>query len=108
MTNQIFKRAVPNHLLFELCEKMCLKTDKYFLIDNNAYKKLLYNNWHEPFLSSLKEYYHLGKHHYLERKLTYNAFTTIVRQICKHNSVLFTSQIKYNKSNYNIDYLVYF
>jgi hypothetical protein len=108
MTKQIFKNGVPNEIIFSLLEKICLKTDKYYLIDMNAYRKLLFYKLDEELCSSLKQYYHLSKQFYLERKMTYNSFTTIIRQICKHNNIMFTSQIKYNESKYNIDYLVYY
>ena len=42
MTNQIFKKNVPNELLFTLLDKICFKTDEYYLIDNNAYRKLFF------------------------------------------------------------------
>jgi hypothetical protein len=108
MSNQIFKTLVPRNILFELLEKICLKTDKYYLFDNNAYKKMLFNNYHVDFCLKLKPYYHLGKQFYLERKITYNAFTTIIRQLCKYSTIMYTSQIKYNESKYNIDYFVFF
>ena len=108
MTKQIFKNTVPNSILFTFLEKICLKTEKYFLIDMNSYRKMLFFNYQNEFLSSLKEYYHLSKQFYLDRKMTYNSFTTIIRQICKNNNVMFTSQIKYNESKYNIDYFIYF
>jgi hypothetical protein len=108
MTKQIFKCDVPDHILFTFLDKFCLKTDKYYLIDMNAYRKMLFYNYHIDFCESLKTYYHLSKHFYLERKMNYNSFTTIVRQLCKHNNIMFNSQIKYNESKYNIDYLIYF
>ena len=74
----------------------------------NAYRKMLFYSYYEEFCEKLKDYYHLSKQFYLERKMTYNSFTTILRQICKHNNIMFTSQIKYNESKYNIDYLIYF
>jgi hypothetical protein len=108
MTKQIFKSDVPNDMLFAFLDKFCLKTDKYYQIDMNAYRKMLFYNHNTDFCEALKPYYHLSKHFYLERKMTYNSFTTILRQICKHNNIMFTSQIKYNESKYNIDYLVYY
>lgn len=108
MSNQIFKVMVPKELLFELLDKICLKTDKYYHFDNNAYRKMLFNNYHIEFCENLKPYYHLGKRVYIERKMTYNSFTTIMRQICKAATILYGSQIKYNESKYNIDYFVFF
>lgn len=107
MSTQIFRKVVPNHLLFVLFDKICLKTDKYYLIDINAYRKMIFYGLHTELCETLKEYYHLSKQFYLERKMTYNSFTNIIRQICKANNIMFTSQIKYNESKYNIDYFIY-
>ena len=108
MSKQIFREKVPNILLFNLLERICLKTHNYFLFDTNAFKKMVFNNQHVEFLEALKSYYHVGKSFYIERDIAYNMFTTILRQICKYNAIMYTSQIKYNESNYNIQYMVYF
>lgn len=108
MSSQIFRTDVPNIVLYNLLEKICLKTDKYYLIDTNAYKKMLFHNYHTQFLSDLRDYYHVGKYFYLNREMTYKSFTNIVRQICKNNTIMFTSKMKYNESKYNIVYFVYF
>ena len=108
MSTQIFRKKVPSELLFELLDKICLKTEKYYLIDTNAYRKLIFYNHNVEFCDSLREYYNLSKQFYLERKMIYNSFTNIVRQICKLNNIMFTSQIKYNESKYNIDFLIYY
>jgi hypothetical protein len=107
MANQIFRKEVPNEILFGLLEKICFKNDKYYLIDMNAYRKMMFRGYNVDFCDSLKEYYNLSKLFYLERKMVYNSFTNIVRQICKLNNIMFTSQIKYNESKYNIDFYVY-
>ena len=108
MSNQIFKKMVPKELLFNLLEKICIKTEKYYLFDLNAYRKLIFYNLHTDLCNELIEYYHLGKRFYLERKVSYNVITTIIRQICKSLNIMFASQIKYNESKYNIDYYIYF
>jgi len=108
MSTQLFKRNVPDDLLFDLLEKICIKTDKYYLIDLNAYKKMMFHNHYEEFRNTIRPYYNLSKQFYVERKLVYNSFTNIVRQICKNNNIMYTSQIKYNESKYNIDFLVYY
>ena len=108
MNSQIFKERVPLSLLHNLLDKISLKKDNYYLVDMNAYKKMIYNEYHVDFCDSLKKFYHHGKHFYLERTMTYNSFTTILRQICKHEEVMFTSRINYNKSKYNIDYTIFY
>ena len=108
MSTQIFKNNVPSHILIDLLEKICLKTDKYYLIDMNSYKKMIFYNLQTEFCDSLKEYYHIGKHFYLNRDMTYKSFTNIIRQICKNTSIMYTSKMKYNESKYNIVYYIYF
>ena len=108
MSSQIFRKPVPKEILFDLLDKICIKTDKYYLIDTNAYRKLMFYNYQTDFCTQLREYYNLSKLLYIERKMIYNSFTNIVRQICKSNNIMFTSQIKYNESKYNIDFFIYF
>lgn len=108
MLKQIFRENPPISLLFNLLERVSLKTDKYYLVDNNTYKKILFHKYDEDFLEALTPYYQESKKFYVTRKFTYNSFMNIIRQICKSNIVMFNSSIKYNESKYNIDYFVYF
>lgn len=108
MNSQIFKQNVPNQLLIELLETIAIKSDKCYVINNNAYKKGLFNDVILIFIENCKPYYNISKRKYLERKLTYNSFVTIIRQICNYNKITYTSQIKYDKSTYDIIYYIYF
>ena len=108
MLKQIFRKPVEPHILFDLLEQCCLKTEKYYLVDINAFRKMVFHGLQDAFLGELLDCYHASKQFYLTRKLTYNSFTNIVRQVCKSNGIMFTSQIKYNESQYTIDYFVYF
>ena len=108
MNNQIFKAIPDNKLFFDLLDKICIKNDKYFLIDRIAYKKGLLSNDINLFLNNLLDAYYSSKKYYLTRELTYNSFLTVVRQLCKINTISFTSKIKYNKSKYEIVYYIYF
>ena len=108
MLTQIFKKNVPINVLYELLDKICIKSDKYYLVDNNCYKKLIYHHYFEDFFKQIVDYYHISKQFYITRKLSYNSFTNVIRQICKSNNVMFTSNIKYNKSLYDIQYMIYY
>ena len=108
MSVQIFKKNIPNDLLFALFENIAIKTEKCYVINNNAYKKGIFNESIPSFLEDCKSYYHISKRKYLERKINYNSFITILRQICNHNNITYTSQIKYDKSQYDIIYYIYF
>lgn len=107
MLKQLFRKNVPNELLFNLLEQICLKTDKYYVLDHNAYRKMMFHNLEGAFKTALYEYYYPSKHFYIERTMTHNSLINIVRQICKSNNIMYASQIKYNESKYNIDYFIY-
>ena len=104
MDTQIFKKRVPISLLFTLLDLICEKDDKTYTLTFESFKKGIYHNFISLFFKNCLEYYHVSKRIYVERKITNNAFLTVVRQICNHNSVSYTSQIKYDKSNYSIIY----
>ena len=107
MLCQIFKSEIPNNILFDLLEQICLKTEKYYFIDLNAYKKLLFMELKQPFIDGLTEYYFLSKRFYLEREFTYSSFTNIVRQICKNKNIKIDSEIKYSHSKYYINFFIH-
>jgi hypothetical protein len=106
--SQIFKNKIPNDMLFQLLENISSKTDKCYIINNDSYKKGIFSGSISNFFEECKPYYFMAKRKYLERKSTYNSFITVIRQICNYNNITYTSQIKYDKSNYNIIYFIYF
>ena len=108
MSAQIFKNNVPNELLFNLLDSVCLKNEKHYTFNGESFKRGVYKELIQNFINECIPYYHLSKRKYLEKKLTFNAFTTILRQICNFNKISYTSQIKYDKSNYDIVYYIYF
>ena len=108
MSTQIFKKQIPSNILFELLDKICLKNQKYYIFNNDAFKKGVYNEEIQSFLNTCIPYYQMSKRKYLEKKLTYNSFVTVLRQICNFNKITYTSQIKYEKSTYEIIYYVYY
>lgn len=108
MASQIFKNNIPNEILINLLDEIAIKSDNCYVINNNSYKKGIFNESILKFINECKPYYHLSKRKYLERKLNYNSFITIIRQICNFNKITYTSQIKYDKSSYDIMYFIYF
>jgi hypothetical protein len=108
MSTQIFKKKFPNEILFELLDAICSKNEKHYTLNIDSFKKGVFKENIQKFIEDSTEYYHLSKRKYLERKLTYNSFTTIIRQICNFNKITYTSQIKYDKSTYSIIYYIYY
>lgn len=108
MHSQIFKKDIPKELLFNLLDDLCIKYDKYYIFNNYSFKKGVYENKIDIFIEEIKSYYHNSKKKYVERNMNYNNFVTILRQICNYLNLSYTSVIKYCKSDYNIQYYIYF
>ena len=87
-------------------DKICLKNEKHYTFNFDAFKKGVYSEDIQKFLVDCLPYYHISKRKYLEKKVTYNSFTTVLRQICNFNKIIYTSQIKYDKSKYVFTLLV--
>jgi hypothetical protein len=107
MSTQIFKKDIPNEIVFGLLENICMKNDKHYILNVDSFKKGVFNESIQKFFEDCKPYYHNSKKKYLEKKLTYNSFVTVVRQICNYNKLTYISQIKYTKSSYDIVYIIY-
>jgi hypothetical protein len=105
--SQIFKYNIPINMLIELFDKISIKYDNYYVINNNAYKKGIFNGDVQQFIQNCMQYYYVSKRKYLTCELTYNHFITIIRQICKHLNIRYTSKIKYERSSYDIIYNIY-
>ena len=108
MSTQIFKNQIPNNILFELLDKICLKNEKHYIFNTISFKRGIYSEDIPNFFKLCIPYYHLSKRKYLEKKLTYNSFITVLRQICNYNKITYTSQIKYDKSTYDIVYYIFY
>ena len=107
MSTQIFKTKISNEILFNLLNSICVKNDKYYLLNNDSFKRGMLNEDIHSFIDECKPCYHISKQKYLDKKMNYKSFITIIRQICNFNKIKYTSQIKYEKSSYNIIYYIY-
>ena len=107
MSKQIFKNQIPNEILFQLLDSISLKNEKHYIFNIESFKRGIFKEIIQKFIEDCTSYYHLSKQKYLERKLSYNSFTTILRQICNFNKITYTSKIKYDKSTYAIEYYIY-
>mgnify|MGYP001163517881 FL=1 len=106
--SQLFKNPIPISFLFDLLDKVCIKTDKYYLVDQDSYKKIMFHNYHDEFCNSIAPFYHQSKRMYVERPFVFNSFINIIRQICKFNNIAFSYNVKYSDKKYNIIYYIYF
>lgn len=106
--SQTFKSEVEKDILFDFLERNCDKTEKYYVFNLTSYKRGELNDSNNAFLEVLKPYYHKAKLFYLERKHTYSGVCTVIRQLCKAHSILYSTKVVYSKSKYNIPYFIYF
>lgn len=97
-------------ILYNFLEKVCDKYNdgsyNYFIIDNTSFKKIEYYEILDNFKKEIEPYYINSKKFYLTRKLDYNKFLTIIRQICKFSNIYYYSKISYDKSKYFIYYYI--
>jgi len=107
-SSQIFKKHISNEVFFELLEKICFKMENCYVVSVDAFRKGVYNEDIQKFLTFCRPYYFISRRKYLDRKLTYKNFATILRQICNYNKIIYSSEIKYDKSNYSIFYYIFF
>jgi hypothetical protein len=108
MSTQIFKKQISNDILFQLLDDICLKNEKFYTFNIIAFKKGVYNETIQKFIEFCNPYYHISKRKYLEKPITHKSFSTILRQIFNFNQIKYTTQIKYDKSTYDIVYYIYF
>jgi len=106
MPQQLFRMRVPIDILFNFLKKICDIKDCAFVFTNESYKRAVFQNILIEFIDNVKDYYHLSKQYYVNRNMSFNNLATIVRQICRDNSVNYTSTIKYTYSTYNIVYYI--
>jgi len=53
MLSQIFKYEIPDDFLFDFLEKICEKTDSYYLVYIACYKKIYLLDLKQSFIDSL-------------------------------------------------------
>ena len=125
-SHKLLKTSVPNELFYDFIKKIAHKmpNSNHYLIDMSAYKKATYcddenaasfSEEGEPsaptsllqqFCNDLMPYYCKDKQFFLTRKMSYNNLNTIIRQICRHNSIECRSERKYDKSKTQIVYYI--
>lgn len=106
--SQIFKSNIEPHILFDLLEKICIKTDNKYVLDNASYKKATLLELIEPFVKTIKPHYHVSKQYYCNRKASYKMLTTIIRQISRSNNIFYKQNIIYRQSKYEIIYSIFY
>jgi hypothetical protein len=107
MKNQIFKTTIMPELLWGFLKENSEETDTHFRFNKINYKKAVYTNKIEQFINKIIDNYHESKKRFVTRKMDYNKFVTVIRQIANSIDVHYTSEIIYDKSKYEIVYYFY-
>lgn len=107
MKNQLLKGFVEEFEPF--IKQHCMQEEGKYIVDFNVFKRLMYDDDLSKFMELLKNYYYKNKYYYLEESnMTYNRFSTIIRQLCKNNDVTYERNIKYIMSKYTVSYKISF
>ena len=106
--SQLFKNKYDSEKFLIFLNKICIKKNNHFILTKDSYKRGQLLNILEPFMEDLKLYYFPSKQHYITRSMRFSYFVTIVRQLCKHLNLGWTSDITYDKSSYTMKYFIYF
>jgi hypothetical protein len=106
MVTQLFKQIVPAENMFNLLDSLCVKNENFYIFNNVAFKRGMYNGSIMAFLETCKPCYHKSKQKYLNPPITYKSFVTVLRQICNVNSVEYVSKLFYDRSSYEIVYMI--
>ena len=106
--SQIFKKNINKDIIISFLKDFCQnEKKKEYIFSPISFKKAEYNDEIAKLIELLKNHYHKSKQFYLNRQMTYKNFLTILRQICNHLCLPYTSKILYNKSKYNIIYIIF-
>jgi hypothetical protein len=105
--DQLFCKPIDIQELRLFLNKISYEINGGYLIGYHAYKKLVFHDLQTEFCELFKPYYHKSKQYYIDRKINYKSFTTVMRQICKYNSIKLTSRVRYIESNYTNEYTIY-
>ena len=107
MSNQLFKENVPNEIIIDYIKSIGFKNTNYYILNPDSYKKTVFMDNMNKFLNEVKPYYYDSKKFYTERKMSYKNLITIIRQILKKNNIKYISKIRYQNSDYTIQYYIY-
>lgn len=108
MLSQNFKKIYPKEEFIDFLKSYSSYNEKYLIFSKAAFKKMKIDKKCQPFFDKLKKYYHESKNFYVNRIPIYKHFVTVIKQICKINSIPYTSKISYSKSTYELSYYIYY
>ena len=104
MSSQLFKSNINKIVFLNFLTSICEVNENEYIFNNESFKKANLFKLIEPFIDICRNHYHKSKLKYINRKMTYNSLINVLRQIAKCHKINYKTNIKYFKSNYNIEY----
>jgi hypothetical protein len=101
---QIFKTIPPLSILLLFFQQHAELNDNHYHFNKTLFKKALFNNAIAPFLLSLEPFYFSSKLFYLHRKIDFNKFISVLRQLSHSLNIPFHKKMSYSNSSYDILY----
>ena len=106
--SQLFKTPYPLSKLKEYILKLCEDNDTQLIFSKVCFKKAQLNGLAVEFIADAASYYHKSKQKYADiNSINYKSTANVLRQLCKYHNIEVESKIKYDKSSYEIEYIIY-
>ena len=107
MTCQVIRNAIPKHILLVFLDLYATNTAYGHLFNKQSYKRAAMTGGVTRLNKYLIPFYHRSKSNYLTRKESFVNLSTIIRHLCRHLKIGYSSSIKYERSDYSITYRIY-
>lgn len=106
MPSQIFKSPPDMNVFKKFLDDVCdIENDRY-VFSMAAFKRSEMFDHTTIFCHYLEECYYDSKKFYVQRRMTYKNFITVIRQVCKVWDLDYTTQTRYYKSSYEMVYII--
>jgi hypothetical protein len=107
--SQLFKNPYPIEKLKEYILKLCEPGEKHntYVLTKISFRRAHLAGNVVDFLVNVAPYYHKSKQKYADiSEIAYRPTATVLRQLCKFHNIAVESNIKYDKSSYEIEYFI--
>ena len=103
--SQIFKYEIPCSLLVNIVRKLGYIDNNVYNINLASYKKGMLDGSIPELFKECRQYYFMSKKKYVDGKINYQGFLTVLRQIGKYHNLDFDTRINYYNNAYEIIYM---
>ena len=109
--SQLFKNPYPLLKLKEYILKLCERVeddDSLLFFSKACFKRAQMSGLAAEFIADAAPHYHKSKQKYADvTSMNYKSAANVLRQLCKFHDIPVESKIKYDKSSYEIDYIIF-